>query len=618
MTTDDDSNFDHDDPALSDERQRAVDELGHRAGAALRRPAPPGGLAAITHHARNQRLLRGGVAVAAVAALAIVGVVVLGGNDHDQNRVISTDTVPPTPSTAPESTTATTVAPTTTPPPTSTALDVGSDATAGTAAAFPSCTAALDLPTTDGSAPAVRCWEIPEPGSIDMVFHPGACCRWLLLSHGGTQVEAIGDSTPADWPSEFGPQGSIMPTDEVGTPLTLATIDTDTLAALGVSTTGQLVWLDPWTLTAGPIPHPGIVSDVALAVDLPHSPPGEGGDLEVDADFWAVGIDGDTPVLWYDTGLGSVGWQDAALSGQSVATVAVVGEPGATGPALVAADQNHAYALLPEPDGTSRLWIASTPETGEPPQRTDLVFREPTGITVSFLTLWVSDGDGLHTVGLWPAPDHRQTVSTTPVRLLREDPLGSVVVLDSDGRVLRATDDGTLDEVWSDPELTDVYVFDNDPAEPYLFVSHGASDQFIIIDPTGALLGEWVECPNGTGYRVLASSESPCGPPGIELVSCDARGEVVTIVNAGATTASLSGYRLHNEGFFGPGVGGVLLLDQFGSLAPGETLRILSGPDAVAGPGQVVWTTASMWNDAGDTAFLVAPGGSGTAPSTPC
>ena len=44
---------------------------------------------------------------------------------------------------------------------------------------------------------------------------------------------------------------------------------------------------------------------------------------------------------------------------------------------VVAADQNYSYAVLPELDGTSRLWIASKPELGEPAQRTDLVSSEP-------------------------------------------------------------------------------------------------------------------------------------------------------------------------------------------------------------------------------------------------
>jgi hypothetical protein len=101
MTTDDKSNFSDNDPALSEERKRAVDELGHRAGAALRRPAPPHGLAGIMHHARNQRVMRSGIAVAGVAALVIVGVAVLRGGDDEQNRVISTNTVQTTTPTTP-------------------------------------------------------------------------------------------------------------------------------------------------------------------------------------------------------------------------------------------------------------------------------------------------------------------------------------------------------------------------------------------------------------------------------------------------------------------------------------------------------------------------------------
>ena len=92
MATDDESRLDHDDDAaLSEERQRAIDDLGHRAGAALRRPAPEHGVAGIMRHARNQRLIRGGVAVAGVVAIVIVGTAVLRGGE---NRMTVTNTVP--------------------------------------------------------------------------------------------------------------------------------------------------------------------------------------------------------------------------------------------------------------------------------------------------------------------------------------------------------------------------------------------------------------------------------------------------------------------------------------------------------------------------------------------
>ena len=101
---------------------------------------------------------------------------------------------------------------------------------------------------------------------------------------------------------------------------------------------------------------------------------------------------------------------------------------------------------------------------------------------------------------------------------------------------------------------------------------------------------------------------APTADPGVvALLSCERREEVVTIGNTGGETITLSGYTLHDEGDkHTTGLG------EFGSLEPGEQLRILTGPDAVDGDGQVVWKNQNVWNNDGDIAFLVAPDGSET------
>ena len=117
MSTDDDARFDDDAGTLSEEQQRAVDELGRRAGAALRRPAPEEGLAGIRQRATTQRLMRGGAAVAGIVVLVAAAMVVLGGGDDEPDRMIVTNTAPTAPETSPMTSSPRTVetAPTTTP-----------------------------------------------------------------------------------------------------------------------------------------------------------------------------------------------------------------------------------------------------------------------------------------------------------------------------------------------------------------------------------------------------------------------------------------------------------------------------------------------------------------------
>ena len=100
-------------------------------------------------------------------------------------------------------------------------------------------------------------------------------------------------------------------------------------------------------------------------------------------------------------------------------------------------------------------------------------------------------------------------------------------------------------------------------------------------------------------------------PGSVVLVACERRAERVTLANNGGTTKSLSGLhasrrrRQHR-----------VSLGQFGSIQPGDTLTILTGPDAVVADGEVVWKRQHVWNNDGDTAFPIAP--DGTQASTRC
>jgi len=96
----------------------------------------------------------------------------------------------------------------------------------------------------------------------------------------------------------------------------------------------------------------------------------------------------------------------------------------------------------------------------------------------------------------------------------------------------------------------------------------------------------------------------PEGSATARIVSCLRRPELVTIANDGATALSLRGYVLHDEesrhSFSLPGNI---------SIGPGETLTIATGPDAESGPVQIVWKRQNVWNNDGDTAFLISQDG---------
>lgn len=110
--------------------------------------------------------------------------------------------------------------------------------------------------------------------------------------------------------------------------------------------------------------------------------------------------------------------------------------------------------------------------------------------------------------------------------------------------------------------------------------------------------------PTTTTTTTIAPS---AGPARVTLLACDKRNEAVTIGNTGGAPVSLDGYTLHDgERNHETGLGG------FGSLQPGQQLVILTGPDAVAGSGAVVWKNQNVWNNDGDTAYLIAPDGTVT------
>jgi competence protein ComEC len=117
------------------------------------------------------------------------------------------------------------------------------------------------------------------------------------------------------------------------------------------------------------------------------------------------------------------------------------------------------------------------------------------------------------------------------------------------------------------------------------------------------LCGTIVAVTDGQGINF--SSELGCSGSGadpasrVAIDSVDLRAEVVIIANSGTETVDLSGWRLvsvkgEQVFHFPPGT----------ILAAGATVQIVSGKDAAAGAGVLVWTKNDIWNNSGDPAEL--------------
>lgn len=105
---------------LSDDRARAVEEAGRRAGAALRSPAPAHGATAIQGQAHRRRVVRVAATTAGLGVLLVAGVMAIRPDDGSV-KLQPSDTPPNTDSTTPNSTSApSTIETTTTNPPVAT------------------------------------------------------------------------------------------------------------------------------------------------------------------------------------------------------------------------------------------------------------------------------------------------------------------------------------------------------------------------------------------------------------------------------------------------------------------------------------------------------------------
>jgi|GEM_PF-1144779 len=123
-----------------------------------------------------------------------------------------------------------------------------------------------------------------------------------------------------------------------------------------------------------------------------------------------------------------------------------------------------------------------------------------------------------------------------------------------------------------------------------------------------AVLPVIVLAPPPTTTTLGAVVPSDGGAGEIRVAQCQKREERVVLENPTANAISLAGYELHDEESRHS-----TMLNQFGWIAAGARLVILTGEDAVESPGEVIWKRQNVWNNDGDTAYLVAPSGSVTS-----
>jgi len=87
-------------------------------------------------------------------------------------------------------------------------------------------------------------------------------------------------------------------------------------------------------------------------------------------------------------------------------------------------------------------------------------------------------------------------------------------------------------------------------------------------------------------------------------LQCETTNEYVRIDNIGGTAVSMTGWRILSV------VGPQTFHFPSYLLQPGASIYVHSGPDAPPSSGnRLRWTTAYIWNNAGDEARLISPSG---------
>lgn len=126
----------------------------------------------------------------------------------------------------------------------------------------------------------------------------------------------------------------------------------------------------------------------------------------------------------------------------------------------------------------------------------------------------------------------------------------------------------------------------------YLFLKVLQSDDDGEVTDRAWLAPVWFEPTNAVGPEVISI--------GIEV---DRAKEIATITNTGTGSIDLTGWHLVSE------MGNQRFSNFTQSLGPGQTLHVLSGPNAAPGRGAVLWTNSYIWNNSGDPGVLVDAAG---------
>ncbi len=106
--------------------------------------------------------------------------------------------------------------------------------------------------------------------------------------------------------------------------------------------------------------------------------------------------------------------------------------------------------------------------------------------------------------------------------------------------------------------------------------------------------------PKPASSKIIDSNIPTTGSSsGVAIESIDLKAEIVTIKNSSGAAVNISGWRLVSE------KGNQEFTFRSGTaLAPGETIKIVTGPNAAAGSGVLVWTTENLWNNDSDPGAL--------------
>jgi competence protein ComEC len=121
---------------------------------------------------------------------------------------------------------------------------------------------------------------------------------------------------------------------------------------------------------------------------------------------------------------------------------------------------------------------------------------------------------------------------------------------------------------------------------------------------TAALIGAAETSPAPRTSEQNKPTAEAAASPRIEIVHIDLVGEVVTLRNNGDAPVDLSGWKLVSEKG-----NQTYVIPTDTLLAAGAELKIISGPNAQAGDGQLVWNQSNIWANSGDPGALYDPQG---------